>query len=40
MVRIDTPIHPVAAQILADAIQQAEDERVSALVVEIDTPAA
>jgi membrane-bound serine protease (ClpP class) len=38
VVRIDTPIHPVAAQILADAIQQAEDERVSALVVEIDTP--
>jgi len=38
VVRIDTPIHPVAAQILADAIEQAEQERVSALVVEIDTP--
>jgi len=38
VVRIDTPIHPVAAQILADAIEQAEAEGVSALVVELDTP--
>jgi len=38
VVRIDTPIHPVAEQILADAIEQAEQERVAALVIEIDTP--
>ncbi len=37
-VRIDTPIHPVAAQLLADAIEQAEQEHAAALVIEIDTP--
>ena len=38
VVEIRSPIHPVAAQILEDAITEAESARVAALVVEIDTP--
>jgi membrane-bound serine protease (ClpP class) len=38
VVRIALPIHPVSAQILADAVAEAESARASALVVELDTP--
>jgi len=38
VIRIAMPIHPVAAQILDDAIAEAESARAAALVVELDTP--
>lgn len=38
VVRIAMPIHPVSAQILADAVEEAEGGRAAALVVELDTP--
>jgi membrane-bound serine protease (ClpP class) len=38
VVTIDTAIHPVAAEILADAVRAAEEAGADALVVELDTP--
>ncbi len=38
VVEIRSPIHPVSAQILEDAITEAESSNAAALVVEIDTP--
>ncbi len=38
VVEIRSPIHPVSAQILEDAITEAESSSAAALVVEIDTP--
>lgn len=35
---IRSPIHPVSAQILSDAVAEAESSRAAALVVELDTP--
>lgn len=38
VVAIDTGIHPVAAEILEDAVQAAEAAEADALVIELDTP--
>lgn len=38
VVAIRTPIHPVAAEVLEDAVRAAEEAGADALVVEIDTP--
>lgn len=38
VVPIRTPIHPVAAEVLEDAVRRAEAMEAAALVVELDTP--
>jgi len=38
VVPIRTPIHPVAAEVLEDAVRRAEAEEAAAVVVELDTP--
>jgi len=36
--RLDTIVHPVAAEFVAKALQRADERRAAALVLEIDTP--
>ncbi len=38
VVEIRSPIHAVSAQVLSDAVAEAESSRAAALVIEIDTP--
>ncbi len=37
-IRVDSAIHPVAAELIADSLEQADEMRAAALVIELNTP--